>query len=117
MVAKLLVMRLGGLHHLGESFHSVSPDLRTRTSEQHTSIPVFELRWIGGQVASSKSKDWIGQKALHCETKNSIMTSTKKKSNTTSALIAGCIAGGIEATAVWPMEYMKTQLQLQVRVF
>jgi hypothetical protein len=39
---------------------------------------------------------------------------TKKKSNTSSALIAGCIAGGIEATAVWPMEYMKTQLQLQV---
>ena len=39
---------------------------------------------------------------------------TKKKSSTTSALIAGSIAGGIEATAVWPMEYMKTQLQLHV---
>lgn len=28
-------------------------------------------------------------------------------------MAAGCIAGGIEATAVWPMEYIKTQLQLQ----
>lgn len=27
-------------------------------------------------------------------------------------MAAGCIAGGIEATAVWPMEYIKTQLQL-----
>lgn len=25
---------------------------------------------------------------------------------------AGCIAGGIEATVVWPMEFIKTQLQL-----
>jgi len=29
------------------------------------------------------------------------------------AVGAGCIAGGIEATAVWPMEFIKTQLQLQ----
>ena len=28
-------------------------------------------------------------------------------------MIAGCIAGAIEATATWPMEYIKTQLQLQ----
>lgn len=28
-------------------------------------------------------------------------------------MAAGCIAGGIEATAVWPMEFIKTQLQLQ----
>jgi len=27
-------------------------------------------------------------------------------------MAAGCIAGGIEATAVWPMEFIKTQLQL-----
>jgi len=26
---------------------------------------------------------------------------------------AGCIAGAVEATAVWPMEFIKTQLQLQ----
>jgi len=26
---------------------------------------------------------------------------------------AGCIAGAVEATCVWPMEYMKTQLQLK----
>lgn len=27
-------------------------------------------------------------------------------------MTAGCIAGGVEATAVWPMEFIKTQLQL-----
>jgi len=27
-------------------------------------------------------------------------------------MAAGCVAGGIEATAVWPMEFIKTQLQL-----
>jgi solute carrier family 25 citrate transporter 1 len=27
-------------------------------------------------------------------------------------MASGCIAGGIEATCVWPMEYIKTQLQL-----
>lgn len=40
----------------------------------------------------------------------------KKKPTTTISLLAGCIAGGIEATCVWPMEYMKTQLQLQSSV-
>jgi solute carrier family 25 citrate transporter 1 len=30
-------------------------------------------------------------------------------------MAAGCIAGAIEATATWPMEYIKTQLQLQQR--
>lgn len=28
-------------------------------------------------------------------------------------MAAGCIAGGVEATCVWPMEFIKTQLQLQ----
>eukprot|EP00546_Thalassionema_frauenfeldii_P019093 CAMPEP_0178896398 /NCGR_PEP_ID=MMETSP0786-20121207/1145_1 /TAXON_ID=186022 /ORGANISM="Thalassionema frauenfeldii, Strain CCMP 1798" /LENGTH=279 /DNA_ID=CAMNT_0020566785 /DNA_START=260 /DNA_END=1099 /DNA_ORIENTATION=+ len=28
-------------------------------------------------------------------------------------MTAGCIAGAVEATAVWPMEFIKTQLQLQ----
>jgi hypothetical protein len=42
------------------------------------------------------------------------MSSSGKKKNATAALITGSIAGGIEATAVWPMEYMKTQLQLHV---
>lgn len=41
--------------------------------------------------------------------------STKKKKNPLLAMSAGCIAGGIEATAVWPMEFIKTQLQLQSR--
>lgn len=31
-------------------------------------------------------------------------------------MATGCIAGGIECVAVWPMEYIKTQLQLQKRV-
>jgi len=35
-----------------------------------------------------------------------------KKPNPLISLSAGCISGAIEATAVWPMEYMKTQLQL-----
>lgn len=37
---------------------------------------------------------------------------TKKSSNPLTAMSAGCIAGAVEATAVWPMEFMKTQLQL-----
>eukprot|EP00956_Cyclotella_meneghiniana_P022361 scaffold42258_cov71-Cyclotella_meneghiniana.AAC.5 len=36
-----------------------------------------------------------------------------KKKNPWTPMAAGCIAGGIEATAVWPMEFIKTQLQLQ----
>ena len=35
-----------------------------------------------------------------------------KNSNPWLDMSAGCIAGGIEATVVWPMEYIKTQLQL-----
>lgn len=31
----------------------------------------------------------------------------RKKKHPLLALSAGCIAGGIEATAVWPMEYIK----------
>jgi hypothetical protein len=34
--------------------------------------------------------------------------STKKK-NPLLAMSAGCVAGGIEATAVWPMEYIKVR--------
>lgn len=37
----------------------------------------------------------------------------KKSSNPWVSVTAGCIAGGIECVAVWPMEYIKTQLQLQ----
>lgn len=40
----------------------------------------------------------------------------KKSSNPMVALITGSIAGGIECVTVWPMEYIKTQLQLQKRV-
>jgi solute carrier family 25 citrate transporter 1 len=39
--------------------------------------------------------------------------SVQKSNNPFTAMTAGCIAGGVEATAVWPMEYIKTQLQLQ----
>lgn len=41
------------------------------------------------------------------------MSSAPKKKNPWTPMAAGCIAGGIEATAVWPMEFIKTQLQLQ----
>lgn len=37
---------------------------------------------------------------------------TKKSSNPLTAMSAGCIAGTVEATVVWPMEFIKTQLQL-----
>ena len=37
---------------------------------------------------------------------------TKKSSNPLTAMSAGCIAGAVEATCVWPMEFMKTTLQL-----
>lgn len=40
----------------------------------------------------------------------------KKSSNPLVSMTAGCIAGGIECIAVWPMEYIKTQLQLQTLV-
>jgi len=29
------------------------------------------------------------------------------------SVLAGAIGGGVEAVTVWPMEYIKTQLQLQ----
>ena len=38
---------------------------------------------------------------------------TKKSKNPLTAMASGCIAGAVEATCVWPMEYIKTQLQLQ----
>lgn len=44
------------------------------------------------------------------------MSKEGKKKNPFVPLTAGCIAGGIEATAVWPMEFIKTQLQLQSKV-
>lgn len=37
----------------------------------------------------------------------------KKSSNPWVSVTAGCIAGGVECVSVWPMEYIKTQLQLQ----
>lgn len=39
----------------------------------------------------------------------------QKSKNPLTAMAAGCVAGGIEATAVWPMEFIKTQLQLQTK--
>ena len=39
-----------------------------------------------------------------------------KSSNPWVSLTTGCIAGGIECVTVWPMEFIKTQLQLQKRV-
>lgn len=39
----------------------------------------------------------------------------KKHSDPRVAMLAGAISGGIEATATWPSEFVKTQLQLQGR--
>lgn len=40
---------------------------------------------------------------------------TDKKPSVLLPMAAGCIAGGVEATAVWPMEFIKTQLQLSAK--
>jgi len=40
------------------------------------------------------------------------MSEVPKKKSPFIPLAAGCIAGAVEATAVWPMEFIKTQLQL-----
>jgi len=37
----------------------------------------------------------------------------RKSSNPIVSLVAGSIAGAVECISVWPMEYIKTQLQLQ----
>jgi len=39
----------------------------------------------------------------------------EQKKSVLLPMAAGCIAGGIEATAVWPMEFIKTQLQLNTK--
>lgn len=39
-------------------------------------------------------------------------STTPKKKSHLLPMASGCIAGGIEATVVWPMEFIKTQLQL-----
>jgi hypothetical protein len=44
--------------------------------------------------------------------KKSEKMATNKSSNPLTAMSAGCIAGAVEATVVWPMEFMKTRLQL-----
>ena len=36
-----------------------------------------------------------------------------KKPSVYVSILTGCISGGVECVAVWPMEYIKTQLQLQ----
>lgn len=46
-------------------------------------------------------------------THKELKMATKKSNNPLTAMSAGCIAGAVEATCVWPMEYMKTQLQLK----
>jgi len=43
------------------------------------------------------------------------MVDSKKSKSPLLPLAAGCIAGGIEATCVWPMEFIKTQLQLHAK--
>jgi len=43
------------------------------------------------------------------------MAKVEKKKSPLLAMSAGCIAGAVEATCVWPMEFVKTRLQLQSR--
>lgn len=43
------------------------------------------------------------------------MSNDNKSPNKLLPMASGCIAGGIEATCVWPMEYIKTQLQLNAK--
>lgn len=40
------------------------------------------------------------------------MPSDKKGKNPLLPMTAGCIAGGIEATAIWPMEFIKVMMRL-----
>ena len=40
---------------------------------------------------------------------------TGEKKSPLLPVAAGCVSGAIEATLVWPMEYIKTQLQLNKR--
>jgi hypothetical protein len=37
---------------------------------------------------------------------------TKKPNNPLTAMAAGCIAGGVEASAVWPMEFIKVRAEI-----
>lgn len=39
-------------------------------------------------------------------------SNTSEKKSALLPVVAGCLAGAIEATCVWPMEFMKTRLQL-----
>jgi hypothetical protein len=41
------------------------------------------------------------------------MSEGKKKVNPWVSLTTGCISGAVECVTVWPMEFIKTQLQLQ----
>jgi len=43
------------------------------------------------------------------------MTTKNKSPNKLLPIVAGCIAGSIEATCVWPMEFIKTSLQLNAK--
>ena len=42
------------------------------------------------------------------------MPSAKKSANPVVALTSGCIAGGVEAMCVWPLEYVKASLEFSV---
>lgn len=44
------------------------------------------------------------------------MTDTKRSTSVYASIVTGCVAGGIECVSVWPMEYIKTQLQLQKKL-
>ncbi len=52
------------------------------------------------------------QRSATVQLKSTMAESKPKKKNPFLAMSAGCIAGGIEATAVWPMEYIKVSGKL-----
>jgi hypothetical protein len=42
---------------------------------------------------------------------------SQKSKNPLTAMAAGCIAGGVEASAVWPMEFIKVSVCVNNRIF
>lgn len=57
----------------------------------------------------SKRELNIAPKSSNFELVYLFATMSTQKRNPFLAMSAGCVAGGIEATAVWPMEYIKVR--------
>lgn len=55
----------------------------------------------------NKTKDNFVGAETTTHYKNLVSIMPQKAKNPLTAMAAGCIAGGVEATCVWPMEYIK----------